>query len=230
MQLDRKERDEIWTRCEAATKGPWIPTEMTSHKSHKGGHQNYKVVSKEHRLDQLCHYVPTKEDAEFIANAKQDMSNLLNALNESEMRADVLKETADDLMERLSARGMARVQAEARYDALVKTLTDIEIGKPPEPMIVNINELPEHNRDYYNSRIKHYDRLEIKMEAIESVFQQSRDKCIVCKNYRECIRCHLLGQCKDIENLDWEFDESRLRDLQILLYPKTKKGETDAEK
>lgn len=70
--------DEIRKREQAVTSGPWIATEMTSHKSRKGGSTYYKVVQKANDLDQVCHYVPNKATAEFIAHAHEDIPYLLN--------------------------------------------------------------------------------------------------------------------------------------------------------
>lgn len=68
---------EIKARCDAATPGAWIALIMTSKKSRRFGGVFWKVVEARNNLDQMCHYIPTKSDAEFIAHAREDIPYLL---------------------------------------------------------------------------------------------------------------------------------------------------------
>jgi len=91
--MTREERDAIRARCEAATSGPWEYDGMHNEIQTPYSENGFWLICSEVRthpsekiLDEFGHtYNP---DFEFIANARQDIPALLDALDEAEAHAE----------------------------------------------------------------------------------------------------------------------------------------------
>lgn len=113
--------EEIRLRRDAVPDEPWIAVRMTSHKSRRHGSSYYKVVEKANDLGQICHYVPARAIADFIAHAKEDISNLLSEVEitkaELAMTTDAFN-TANSLLQRWKERAMELGTAAIKSRAL----------------------------------------------------------------------------------------------------------------
>src|SRR5690625_1973349 len=94
--LPKEELDAIKERCENATEGYW-------HANYEEwpGNENLQYwvdyLDEKDRIDGLCATV-RKEDAEFIANAKEDIPKLLSEIDELRNRLDDVEGLLEDAL------------------------------------------------------------------------------------------------------------------------------------
>lgn len=108
--MTAEERAAIWARVDAATKGPWHAPGMGEiHTDHEHG-----VFVGEDQYGQpdpvigdLCTHHNCDENAEFIAHARSDVPDLLDALEASEARVKALGAALRDLIDAIPAETLA---------------------------------------------------------------------------------------------------------------------------
>jgi hypothetical protein len=76
--MDQKRIDEIWARCETATRGPWSHKREYIYSLRENGQRDMSVGECT-TWNEMAY-----ENATFIANARQDVPDLLDALEEAQ--------------------------------------------------------------------------------------------------------------------------------------------------
>ena len=112
--MDKTELEAIRARCEAAHRSPWLLSGFLTVTLDNG----YLICDSE------C-----DEDAEFIANARQDVPALLDALDVESKLAQETIEISEDRFKKLTAVISDRNLWQARAEALERVLIEAVKGK-----------------------------------------------------------------------------------------------------
>ncbi|MGQ5176983.1 hypothetical protein ACSQ7W_11840 [Bacillus halotolerans] len=100
-RLNKEQLEEIRKRAEAATGGKWAAEVNDGLMDHRTYYRVFSDIETEYsEVTFLVHKLEKKEDADFIANARQDIPALLGHIEALEKEAEVLR----DHLEKAEAR------------------------------------------------------------------------------------------------------------------------------
>ena len=160
--MDKKRMDEIRARCEAATSSPWqydgMHNEIHAPQSPNG---MFLIVSElrghpsEELLDEFGHKY--NADFDFIANARQDIPALLDALEEANAHIEVHEQHEAAIMENYEDAISERNHYKARAEALEDMKINFDMFGGVDGMTETVKRMKALERAMYTCTLPYYD-------------------------------------------------------------------------